>query len=128
VKSNILTVLGGLLTLGSLAQAGTPLTLQDLRDLETKQGALAEVKSLCDFWHWDLIDASAFIEKDFAGDKSYMVDKASVTDTRTGQKFTVGIAIKSTGDANSMAENLFSGFLQTGELPQSSASPNLDVN
>jgi hypothetical protein len=57
-----------------------------------------------------------------------MVDKASVTDTRTGQKFTVGIAIKSTGDANSMAENLFSGFLQTGELPQSSASPNLDVN
>jgi hypothetical protein len=79
--------------------------LQNLRDLETKQGALAEVKSLCDA-HWDLIDASAFVEKDFAGDRSYMVDKASVTDTRTGQKFTVGIVInKSTGDANSMAEN-----------------------
>ena len=129
VKRHILTVLGGLLTLGSLAQAGTPLTLQDLRDLETKQGALAEVKSLCDAWRWDLVDASVFVEKAFAGDKSYMVDKAFVTDIRTGERFTVGIVIdKSTGDAHAMAENRFSGFLQTGELPQSSASPDLDVN
>jgi hypothetical protein len=131
VKRNILivTVIGGLFTLGSLALAGTPLTLQNLRDLETKQGALAEVKSLCDFWRWDLVDASAFVEKNFAGDKSYMVDKASVTDIRTGKKFTVGIVInKWTGDANAMAENSFIGFLQTGEIPHSNDSPNLDVN
>ncbi len=90
---------------------------------------MAEVKSLCDAWHWDLIDASVFVEKHFAGDRSYMVDKASVTDIRTGESLTVGIVIdKSTGDANSMAENFFSGFLQTGVLPQSSANANLDVN
>jgi len=36
-----------------------------------------------------------------------MVDKARVTDIRTGQEFTVGIVInKSTGDTNSMAENV----------------------
>ena len=124
-----MTVLGGLLALGSLALAGSPLTLQNLRDLETKQGALEKVKNLCDFWRWDLVDASVFVEKDFAGDKSYMVDKASVSDIRTGQKFLVGIVInKWTGVANAMSEESFSGFLQTGELPQSSASPNLDVN
>ena len=43
--------------------------------------------------------------------------------------FIVGIVInKSTGDANSMAENFFSGFLATGQFSPSSASPNLDVN
>ena len=124
-----MTVLGGLLALGSLALAGAPLTLQNLRDLETKQGALEEVKSLCDAWRWDLVDASVFVEKDFAGDRAYMVDKARVTDIRTGQKFTVGIVIdKWTGDAHAMAEDFFSGFLQTGEIPHSNDSSNLDVN
>jgi hypothetical protein len=52
-------VLGGLLTFGSVALAGTPLTLQNLRDLETKQGALAEVKDLCDFWRWDLVSGAS---------------------------------------------------------------------
>lgn len=131
VKTNILTVtvLGGLFTLGSLALAGAPLSLQNLRDLETKQGALAEIKSLCDGWNWDLIDASVFVEKDFGPDKSYMVDKARVTDRRTGRTVTVGIVInKATGDVNSMAENYFTGFLVTGEIPHSNDSPSLEVN
>lgn len=51
------------------------------------------VKNLCDGWHWDLIDAFAFMEKDFAFDKCYMVDKARVTDIRTGRRFKVGIVI-----------------------------------
>jgi len=131
VKINILTVtvLGGLLMLGSLALAGTFLTLQNLRDLETKQGALEEVKSLCDAWRWDLVDASVFVEKDFGPDKYYMVDKARVTDQRTGRTFTVGIVInKLTGAANSMAENSFTGFLQSGEIPHLNDSSDLDVN
>jgi hypothetical protein len=123
------TVLGGLLALGSLALAGSPLTLQNLRDLETKQGALAVVKNLCDGWRWDLIDASAFVEKDFGPDECYMVDRASVTDLRTGREFIVGIVInKDTGDANSMRDNYFTAFLQTGESRYLISSPNLDVN
>jgi hypothetical protein len=122
------TVLGSLLALGSLAFAG-PLTLQNLRDLETKEGALAEVKSLCDAWNWDLIDASVFVEKAFPLDKCYMVNKARVTDQRTGRTFTVGIVInKSTGYANSMGENYFIGFLTTGEIPRLSENSSLDVN
>ena len=131
MKTNILTVtvLGGLLALGSLALAGAPLTLQNLRDLETKQGALEEVKSLCDIWRWDLVDASVFVEKDFAGDRAYMVDKARVTDQRTGRKFTVGIVINRwTGDANAMAEDSLTGFLATGESPYLNNSSSLDVN
>jgi hypothetical protein len=131
VKINILTVivLGGLLASGSLGLAGPPLSLQTLRALETKQGAETEVKSLCNGWNWDLIDASVFVEKDFAGDRNYMVDRASVADRRTGQKFIVGIVInKDTGDANSMPNDYLSGFLVTGEIPHLNSDPSLDVN
>ena len=90
---------------------------------------MEEVKSLCDSWHWDLIDASAFVEKDFAFDHCYMVDKARVTDQRTGQDFTVGIVNnKLTGQVNSLGENCFTAFLATGEGQYLSDGSNLDVN
>ena len=76
-----------------------------------------------------VIDASVFVEKEFPFDRCYMVDKARVTDQRTGRTFTVGIVInKSTGYANSLPENYFTGFLSTGEMPQLNASSTLDVN
>ena len=60
-----------------------------------------------------------------------MVDKARVTDQRTGRPFTVGIVInKPTGHANSMGEDYFIGFLATGEIPNlnNNNNSNLDVN
>jgi hypothetical protein len=52
-----------------------------------------------------------------------------VIDQRTGRTFTVGIVInKFTGDTNSMGENSFMGFLQTGDVPRSGDNSNLNVN
>lgn len=41
----------------------------------------------------EFIAASAFVNKSFAGDRSYLFDRAAVIDRRTGQELFVGIVI-----------------------------------
>jgi hypothetical protein len=109
------------------AQAGTPVSRQEINHLETQDGAQALIQNYFSRFDMLLIDCSPFVEKTF-GKRRYLIARAEIYWKPYAASRNLGVVLdESSGVLQGLVDDDFRQFVRTGDS-RYLKSLNLDPN